>query len=44
MCCKHKHVIWWDLNDIQKTENLFLTKIGDAFTLINRDLRHPIGQ
>ena len=29
-----KNVLWWDLSHIQKkTENLFLAKIGWAFTL-----------
>jgi len=27
---QHKNVLWGDLSHIQKTENLFLTKIGDA--------------
>ena len=43
MCCKHKNVRWWDLSHIQKkTENVFLTKIGDAFTLKNRDVWGPV--
>jgi len=41
ICYNQKNVIWWDLSSIQKTENLFLTKIGGAFTLKNADLRHP---
>jgi len=32
-----KNHIWWDVSHIQKTENLFLTKISADFTLKNRD-------
>jgi len=38
---KQKNVLWWVLGHMQKTGNLFLTKIGGACTLKNRDLGHP---
>jgi len=33
ICAARKNVLWWDLRDIQKAENLLLTKIGGDFTL-----------
>ena len=32
------------MSHIHKTENLFLTKIGDAFTFKNRDLGRPTSE
>ena len=38
---RRQNVLWWDLNRIQKTENLFLTNLGVKIWSKNRDPWHP---